>query len=199
MWGDALAHLYMCRYIYVHIYCYAPFQQTTSIPAGVDQNHTFNMDEDWKTAASAIHVDHAAPAATHPSNEQNEIQDKKCQLDEDALQSARVEHGLSVRDAIAAYPAAIFWSFAVSGCVIMEGYDQILVQSLFAYPTFQKQYGSPTGAVYTNGQPKYEVSAAWQAGLANAAGAGAFFGVLLNGYVNNCVLEFQTNLSVIDV
>lgn len=157
------------------------------------------MDEDWKTAASAIHVDNAAPTAIHPSHEQNDIDDKKGQLDEDALQSARVEHGLSVRDAIAAYPAAIFWSFAVSGCVIMEGYDQILVQSLFAYPTFQKQYGSPTGAVYANGQPKYEVSAAWQAGLANAAGAGAFFGVLLNGYVNNCLCGFQINVIVIDV
>lgn len=155
------------------------------------------MDEDWKTAASAIHVDNAAPTATHPSHEQNDIDNNKGQLDEDALQSARVEHGLSVRDAIAAYPAAIFWSFAVSGCVIMEGYDQILVQSLFAYPTFQKQYGSPTGAVYANGQPKYEVSAAWQAGLADAAGAGAFFGVLLNGYVDNYPLDFQSNFSLI--
>lgn len=155
------------------------------------------MDEEKKTAPTAIHVDKAGPTESQPSREQNEISDKQVQLDEDALQSARVEHNLTVRDAIAAYPAAIFWSFAVSGCVIMEGYDQILVQSLFAYPTFQKQYGSPTGAFYANGQPKYEVSAAWQAGLANAAGAGAFFGVLLNGYVNNCVHVFRTKLSLI--
>lgn len=141
------------------------------------------MDEDWKTGISATHVDNALPALTQPSREQNDIGDNKNQLDADALQSAQVEHNLTVRNAIAAYPAAIFWSFAVSGCVIMEGYDQILVQSLFAYPTFQKQYGRPTGASYADGQPKYEVSAAWQAGLANAAGAGAFFGVLLNGYV----------------
>lgn len=148
------------------------------------------MEEDWKTAisASATHVDNALPPSatpTQPSGEQTDISpgDNKHQMDADALQSAQVEHNLSVRSAIAAYPAAIFWSVAVSGCVIMEGYDQVLVQSLFAYPTFQKQYGKPTGATYSDGQPKYEVSAPWQAGLANAAGAGAFFGVLFNGYV----------------
>lgn len=132
------------------------------------------MEDESKTGISATHVDDAA---------QHVVVDDKNQLAADALQSAEVEHNLSVRDAIAAYPAAIFWSFAVSGCVIMEGYDQILVQSLFAYPTFQKQYGHPTGAFYADGRPKYEISAAWQAGLANAAGAGAFFGVFLNGYV----------------
>lgn len=142
------------------------------------------MEEDQKGAISATHVETALPTVTEqPSRDQNDSGDNKGRLDADALQSAQIEHSLTVRDAIAAYPAAIFWSFAVSGCVIMEGYDQILVQSLFAYPTFQKQYGNPTGARYADGQPKYEISAAWQAGLTNASGVGAFFGVLLNGYV----------------
>ena len=33
------------------------------------------------------------------------------------------EHSLTVREAIRKYPGAVFWSVAVSGSIIMEGYD----------------------------------------------------------------------------
>jgi hypothetical protein len=60
-------------------------------------------------------------------------------LDADALHASHVEHQLTLRDAIKAYPMAIFWSLAVSMCVIMEGFDSILVPNFYAFPTFQRK------------------------------------------------------------
>jgi hypothetical protein len=41
------------------------------------------------------------------------------------------EHDLTFRQAVRAYPRAIFWSVLVSTCIIMEGYDVVLVGSMF--------------------------------------------------------------------
>lgn len=109
----------------------------------------------------------------------------KASLAAHAEQSNSTEHSLTVREAINAYPMALFWCFGVSLCVIMEGYDQILIQSLFAYPTFQKKYGDFV-ETDSNGTEHYQLSAAWQAGLANSATVGAVFGTLLNGLVAPC-------------
>ncbi|KAJ6004823.1 general substrate transporter [Penicillium herquei] len=100
----------------------------------------------------------------------------------DAWESSAVEHNLTVYQAINAYPMAIFWCLVVSMCVIMEGYSQILVQSLYAYPQFQKYFGSIIG-YEASGAPVYQLTAAWQAGLTNASTVGGFFGTILNGYV----------------
>ncbi|KAK9482985.1 general substrate transporter [Lipomyces starkeyi] len=63
----------------------------------------------------------------------------------------------------------------VSMCVVMEGYDTILIANFYAFPTFAKKYG-----IYFPGVG-YQLTAPWQAGLGNASGVGAFFGVLANG------------------
>ena len=47
-------------------------------------------------------------------------------LAERAEEAAALEHRLTPREAIRAYPMAVFWSLMVSMCVIMEGYDTIL-------------------------------------------------------------------------
>ena len=47
-------------------------------------------------------------------------------LDARAAEATEAEHALTPLQAIKAYPMAIFWSFMVSMCVIMEGYDTIL-------------------------------------------------------------------------
>lgn len=43
-----------------------------------------------------------------------------------AKEATETEHRLTPREAIKAYPMAIFWSLMMSTCVIMEGYDTIL-------------------------------------------------------------------------
>lgn len=89
-----------------------------------------------------------------------------------------LEPYLSPLQAIKAYPMAIFWAVFVSMCVIMEGYDTILIGNFYAYPTFQKKYGTYFPEI--NG---YQLTAGWQAGLGNAAGVGAFIGVLFTGHL----------------
>ncbi|KAK2592772.1 hypothetical protein QQS21_009515 [Conoideocrella luteorostrata] len=114
--------------------------------------------------------------------EEPDTHEARQKLTADAQQSAALAHSLSISEAIRAYPMALFWCFTISMCIIMEGYDQILVPSLFAYPTFQRKYGEFIG--YDNdGNARYQLSAAWQAGLSDAAVVGALAGTLLNGYV----------------
>lgn len=98
----------------------------------------------------------------------------------DSGEGSAVEHSLTVYQAIEAYPVAIFWCLVVSMCVIMEGYSQILVQSLYAYPQFQKHFGGLIGHD-ASGAPIYQLTAAWQAGLTNASTVGGIFGTILNG------------------
>ncbi|KAL2695086.1 hypothetical protein AAEP93_004147 [Penicillium crustosum] len=127
-----------------------------------------------------VTVDHLDRLVEKPG--MGEVQKHAKTLTVDAQQSAALAHNLTVRDAIRAYPMAIFWCLSISMCVIMEGYDQILVPSLYAYPTFQRKYGSVVSH-NADGSPNYQLTAAWQAGLSNAAVVGAFTGTWVNGYV----------------
>ncbi|OLN88135.1 Maltose permease MAL31-like protein 1 [Colletotrichum chlorophyti] len=86
------------------------------------------------------------------------------------------EHSLKPRDAIRAYPMAVFWSLVVSLCVIMEGYDTILIGSFFAHPEFTKKFGEQKDA-----QGHDQLSALWQAILGNSSTIGCILGVLANG------------------
>jgi MFS transporter, SP family, general alpha glucoside:H+ symporter len=43
--------------------------------------------------------------------------------EEQSREAMDAEHSLTVREAIRAYPMAIFWSLMVSMCVIMEGWS----------------------------------------------------------------------------
>ncbi|KAJ9666737.1 hypothetical protein H2201_003141 [Coniosporium apollinis] len=92
------------------------------------------------------------------------------------------EKDLGPAAAIKAFPRAILWSLVFSTCVIMEGYDTNLLGNFYAYPSFQIKYGRFVGV--TKHTPSgYQLTAAWQAGIGNAAGIGSFFGTLLNGYL----------------
>lgn len=87
------------------------------------------------------------------------------------------EHDLTFRQAVKAYPRAIFWSVLVSTCIIMEGYDVVLVGSMFGQPAFQKKYGN-----YYPGLNEYQLSGPWQVALGNSGNIGAILGCLANGY-----------------
>jgi SP family general alpha glucoside:H+ symporter-like MFS transporter len=87
------------------------------------------------------------------------------------------EHSFTVREALKAYPWAVFWSFAVSMSIIMEGYDTALVGSLYAYPTFAKQFGT-----FTPSTNNYQISTPWQSAMGSGPQAGAFIGAIANGF-----------------
>lgn len=110
-------------------------------------------------------------------------------IDDSTLQQAAVEgnlkeHELTVKQALKWYPAAVAWCLVISTCVIMEGYDMALLGNLYAYPTFQRKFGRWVEVSETT-RSGYQLEAKWQAALSNGAGIGAFFGTLINGYLNN--------------
>jgi SP family general alpha glucoside:H+ symporter-like MFS transporter len=100
-------------------------------------------------------------------------------LDQEAQGANQEEHELTVRDAIKVYKSSIFWAMVMSATIIMEGYDNILLTSFFAYPSFKNKFGQPV-----DGDPNnLELSGPWQVGLSCASSAGAIIGVLANGYL----------------
>lgn len=88
------------------------------------------------------------------------------------------EHEMGVRQALRAYPWAVIWSLAISMSVIMEGYDTILIGSLYGYPSYQKQFG-----VYSSSAKSYQIEGKWQAAMGSGPQAGAFVGALANGWL----------------
>ncbi|KAK6511083.1 hypothetical protein TWF481_000005 [Arthrobotrys musiformis] len=95
-----------------------------------------------------------------------------------AHEATEIEHSLTFLENIRLYPKSIAWSVLMSTAIIMEGYDVVLMGSFYAYPSFNKKYGTlqPDG--------KYQLSAAWQSGLSNGINIGAIFGLALNGIVS---------------
>lgn len=90
----------------------------------------------------------------------------------------QAEHELTPWKALFVYPYAVGWCLVASACVVMEGYDTILIGNFFAYPTFAAKYGQ-----FVDAHGQHQLTAAWQAVLGNSASIGCFLGVLLNGYI----------------
>ncbi|KAK9237690.1 general substrate transporter [Lipomyces kononenkoae] len=74
---------------------------------------------------------------------------------------------------------AILWSAFLSLAVIMEGYDNILLSSLFGLPAFKKRYGTQD----LNGN--WNVSAKWQSAVVQAVKVGQFFGLFIAGWATD--------------
>ena len=62
--------------------------------------------------------------------------------------------------------------------VIMEGYDTILIGSLYGYPAYKKQFG-----VYDAATKSYNLQGPWQSALGSGSVAGAFIGAFANGFL----------------
>ncbi|CAK7235564.1 hypothetical protein SCUCBS95973_009311 [Sporothrix curviconia] len=90
--------------------------------------------------------------------------------------AALVEPDLDVRTALRVYRKAVFWCLVTSACVIMEGYDMILIGNFFAFPPFAEKYGQ-----FVDDAGQHQLAPAWMAALSNAAPLGCFVGTWLNG------------------
>lgn len=101
--------------------------------------------------------------------------------EEAAARNIEAEHSMGLRRSLRVYRRACLWSILVSTCIIMEGFDQTMLNNLYAYPPFKAKFGirreSPAGNV------SYELTAQWQAGLSNGAQVGQILGLFLNGFV----------------
>lgn len=96
----------------------------------------------------------------------------------DAQAANNHEHSLTVRQALKSYPWAVAWSLIVSLSIIMEGYDTILIGSLYAYPTYARRFGEIDDATGT-----HQIPTRWQSAMGSGPQAGAIIGALLNGFL----------------
>lgn len=115
----------------------------------------------------------------HVDNVTSHVEGVEIHLKDDILakQATIDEHALTLLSALQKYPKAVLWSVLVSTAIIMEGYDIVLITSLFAQPAFLQRYGDRL-----IGTDTYSLSAAWQAGLSNGTGIGTIIGAFSNGY-----------------
>ncbi|BFZ58823.1 hypothetical protein PYCC9005_005888 [Savitreella phatthalungensis] len=63
------------------------------------------------------------------------------ELNAAALAATETEHQMTIREAIRTWPKAVIFSIIFLMCVVMEGYDTILIPSLIGYPAFKELYG----------------------------------------------------------
>lgn len=111
----------------------------------------------------------------------------------DAQEATDVEHQLGLLKSARLYPKAIAWSILLSTALIMEGYDLLLMGSLYAQPAFAKKYGTRLA----NGS--FEIPAQWQSGLSNGATVGSIIGLIINGYASETFGFRKTMLGALSV
>ncbi len=119
-------------------------------------------------------------AETHESagvSQRDDMDIPSSSLVDGAAAATDAEHRMGLLASFKRYPKAVGWSAFLSLAIIMEGFDTALLANLFAYPPFKERFGQlqPDGS--------YELTAAWQAGLSNAALAGEIAGLFLNGII----------------
>ena len=103
------------------------------------------------------------------------------QINEDAAGAAFLETNQTFTQAIKLYPKAVGWSMLLSTAIIMEGYDTLLLPSLYGLPQFENRYG----ALQSSGD--YVISAAWRSGLNNGANVGEILGLFATGIVQDAI------------
>lgn len=95
-----------------------------------------------------------------------------------AKHATELEHQLTLWEAIKTHRTAVMWSVLVSTCIIMEGYDIVLINSFYAQPAFQKYYG-----VWLPDDQEYQIPAKWQLAIGNGTACGTIIGAFINGYI----------------
>ncbi|OWZ28479.1 MFS transporter, SP family, general alpha glucoside:H+ symporter [Cryptococcus neoformans Tu259-1] len=94
------------------------------------------------------------------------------QLRLDAMAAEELEHSMGLKQALRVYPKAAFWSFSISLCIVMEGYDIGLLGSIIGLPTYRQKYGH-----YSETAGSYQLSPSWQTAVGQASTIGCFIGI----------------------
>lgn len=96
---------------------------------------------------------------------------------EDAAKATQTEISMTLRQGLKLYPKAVAWSMLLSTAIVMEGFDIVLINSLFGLPAFQKRYGVELS------DGSYQITAPWQTGLSTGALVGEILGLMVSGIV----------------
>ncbi|KAJ9156915.1 Maltose permease [Coniochaeta hoffmannii] len=99
------------------------------------------------------------------------------QISEDGREFTAWEHGLSPVAGLRIFYKAVAWSVLFSLTIIMTGYDTAFLGSLYAMPTFQRDFGQQ----YQDG---YQITAGWQTLLQIMGFVSTIIGVMLDGYLS---------------
>lgn len=113
----------------------------------------FDGGEAGKSFTQNVHVEHM---------DNLKAADGWDQLRADAIAAEEAEHSLTLGESFRLYPTAIFWSFAMSLVIIMEGYDTALLGNILALETYRKKFGE-----YTEGIG-WQLTPAWQTAVGQA-------------------------------
>lgn len=105
----------------------------------------------------------------------------------EAENATRQEHELGLIQAIKLYPKACFWSVAVSLVIIMEGYDTILIGSLYGFPAFQHRFGHEVGNTGS-----WQVEPKWQTALGMCGSSAGIIGIFLGSMVTERIGHRKT-------
>ena len=105
-----------------------------------------------------------------------------------AQASDAADHSLTLKQAVKRYKKAVFWALALSFCLVMDGYDVVVINSFYGQPQFQERFGSPIG------DGTHAISAAWQSGLSNSSVVGQLFGLTLSGYLADKIGPRKTTM-----
>ncbi|EOD45675.1 Sugar/inositol transporter [Neofusicoccum parvum] len=97
------------------------------------------------------------------------------ELTRDAANATHAEQSMSLWKGLKTYPYAVGWSVFLSTAIVMEGFDKVLINNLYAYAPFNKNFGVQLA------DGTYQVTAAWQSALSNASLIGEILGLFLNG------------------
>ncbi|CAN9132789.1 unnamed protein product [Alternaria alternata] len=92
------------------------------------------------------------------------------------------EHNMSVRQSLRFWWKAIVFSFVISLCVVMEGYDTSLMNKFFAFHPFRNKFGDEIDA-----DGNKLVSSRWQTIILNGTQVGCILGLIVNGYITEWV------------
>lgn len=103
-----------------------------------------------------------------------EISSKE-ELGGQARLATEMEHQMGFLEAVKLYPSCVGWSIFFSMGVIMTAFDPQLLGSLYATPSFQKDFGY----LY---EGEYIISAPWQIGLGMGNPIGQVVGALFASY-----------------
>ncbi|KAL4734269.1 general substrate transporter [Aspergillus similis] len=99
-----------------------------------------------------------------------------------AISAEEVEHGMTVLQAVKAYPAASWWAFLMSCTIIMESYCVFLMGQFIATASFARHFG-----VWSDEAGDYIIEASWQSAFQCSGPLGAFIGVFIAGPITSWI------------
>ena len=95
-----------------------------------------------------------------------------------AIAGTEAEKNMGIREGFKLYPKAAGWSILLSTAIVMEGYDTILLNNLFGFPSFASKFGT-----YDASSNTYQLEPSWQAGLSCGCNIGEILGLFVTGII----------------